>query len=85
MLYVNNFERALCRFGQFSQIWISNVTMDEDFVIEAKFVRNAFAVFGIGGRLRLSLFAVVDGIPIGGKGCWKNHVAVESKLSWACL
>ena len=29
----------------------------------------------------MGLFAVVDGIPIGGEGHWKNHVAVESKLS----
>jgi hypothetical protein len=84
-LYVDNFERALCRFGQFSQIWISNVTTDEDFVIEAKFVWNEFAVFGISSGLRLGLFAVVDGLPIGGEGSRKNHVTVESKLSWACL
>jgi hypothetical protein len=72
-------------FGQFTQIWIANVTMDENFVVEAKFIRNASAVFGVGSRLRLSLFAIVDGIPIGGKGSWKNHVMVECKLSWACL
>jgi hypothetical protein len=37
-----------------------------NFVVEAKFMWNAFAVFGIGSRLQLSLFAAVDGIPIGG-------------------
>jgi hypothetical protein len=56
-------------------------------MMDENFIRNAFAVFGSGGsgRLQLSLFATVDGIPIGGKGSWKNHVTVESKLSWACL
>jgi hypothetical protein len=48
-------------------------------------MRNAFAVFGIGGGLRLSLLAAVDGLPVGGKGSWKNHVAAECKLSWACF
>ncbi len=48
-------------------------------------MRNVLAVFGIGGRLQLSLFAAVDGVPIGGKESWKNHVMVECKLSWACL
>jgi hypothetical protein len=38
--------------------------MDENFVIEAKFMWNAFAVFSISGRLQFSLFATVDGIPI---------------------
>jgi hypothetical protein len=28
---------------------------------------------------------LVNGIPIGSKGGWKNHVAVESKLSWVCF
>jgi hypothetical protein len=81
LLYVNNFEGTLSRLGQFTQIWIANVTTDENFVIDAEFMRNAFSVFGIGGGLRLSLFAIVDGMPIGGKGSWKNHVAVECKLS----
>jgi hypothetical protein len=35
--------------------------------------------------LQLTLFAAVDGIPVGGKGHWKNHVTVECKLSWACF
>jgi hypothetical protein len=48
-------------------------------------MRNAFGVFGISSGLQLSLFAIVDGIPIGGEGSWKNHVMVECKLSWACL
>jgi hypothetical protein len=76
-LYVNNLERTLSRLGQFTQIWIANVVTDENFVVEVKFMRNAFAVFGIGSRLRLSSFVSVDGIPIGGKGSWKNHVTVE--------
>jgi hypothetical protein len=59
--------------------------MDENFVIEVEFMRNAFAVFGICSRLQLSLFSTVDGIPIGGEGSWNNHVTVERKLSWACL
>jgi hypothetical protein len=59
--------------------------MDENLVVEAEFMRNAFAVFGVGSRLRLSLFATVDGLPISGKGSWKNYVAVECKLSWACF
>jgi hypothetical protein len=59
--------------------------MDENFVVDAEFMQNAFAVFGIGSGLRLSLFTIVDGIPIGSKGSWKNHLTVECKLSWACL
>jgi hypothetical protein len=43
---------------------------DENFVVEAEFMQNAFAVFGIGGRLRLSLFATANGILIGGEGSW---------------
>jgi hypothetical protein len=42
--------------------------MDLNFVVEAEFMWNAFAVFGVSSRLRLSLFATVDGIPIDGKG-----------------
>jgi hypothetical protein len=56
---------------------------DENFVVEAKFIWNVFAVFGISGGLQLSLFAIVDGISIGGEGSWKNHVVAECKLSWA--
>jgi hypothetical protein len=41
--------------------------MDENFVLEVKIMWNAFAVFGIGNRLRLSLFVTVDSIPIGSK------------------
>jgi hypothetical protein len=85
LLYVNNFEGTLSRLGQFAQIWIANVTTDENFVIDAEFMPNVFAVFGIGGGLRLSLLVAVDGVSIGGKGSWKNHVAAECKLSWACL
>jgi hypothetical protein len=86
LLYVDDLERTLSRLGQFTQIWIPNVSTDENFVVEANFMWNAFAVFtSVGGRLRLSLFARVDGLPIGGEGSWKNHVAVECKLSWACL
>jgi hypothetical protein len=33
----------------------------------------------------LSLLAIVDGVPIGSEGSWKNHVTAECKLSWACL
>jgi hypothetical protein len=55
--------------------------MDENLVVEAEFMRNAFAILGIGGGLQLSLFAIVDGVPIGGKGCWKHHVMAECKLS----
>jgi hypothetical protein len=54
-------------------------------VVEAEFMRNAFAIFGVGGRLQLSLFAIVDDVPIGGEGCWKHHVMAECKLSWTCL
>jgi hypothetical protein len=87
LLYVNNFEGALSRLGQFTQIWIANVTTDENFVVDAEFMRNAFAVFGVGvsSGLRLSLFAIVDGVSVGGEGSWKNHVAAECKLSWACF
>ena len=85
MLYVNNFEGALSRLGQFTQIWIANVTTDENFVVDAEFMRNAFAVFGVGGGLRLSLLVAVDGVPVGGEGSWKNHVAAVCKLSWACF
>jgi hypothetical protein len=70
LLYINNLVRTLCRLSKFTQIWIANVTMDENFVVEAEFMQNAFAVFGISGRLQLSLFATVDGIPIGSKGSW---------------
>jgi hypothetical protein len=41
----------LYRLGQFTQIWIAKVTKDENLVVEAKFMQNAFAVFGVGGRL----------------------------------
>jgi hypothetical protein len=58
-LYVDDFEGAFCWFSQFSQVWVSNVTADEDFIVEAEFVRNALAVFGVGGALRLCLFAVL--------------------------
>jgi hypothetical protein len=66
-LYINNFEGALSRLDQFTQIWIANVMMDENFVIDAEFMQNVYAVFGIGGELQLSLLAAVDGIPVGGK------------------
>jgi hypothetical protein len=79
-LYIDNLERTLSRLGQLTQIWIANVMTDENFVVDAEFMRNAFAVSGISGGLRLSLFAIVDGIPIGGKGSWKNDVTVECKL-----
>jgi hypothetical protein len=46
-LYVNNFEGALSRLGLFTQIWIANVTTDENFVVDAEFMWNAFAVFGV--------------------------------------
>jgi hypothetical protein len=59
--------------------------MDENFVVEVEFMQNAFAVFGVGGGLRLSLLAAVDGVPVGRKGSWKNHVMAECKLSWACF
>jgi hypothetical protein len=85
LLYINDFEGTLSRLGQFTQIWIANVMTDENFVIDAEFMQNAFAVFGIGGGLRLSLLAIVDGVPIGSEGSWKNHVTAECKLSWACL
>jgi hypothetical protein len=53
-LYVNNFEGTLSRLGQFTQIWIAIVTMDENFVVDAEFMWNAFAVFSVnsadGGR-----------------------------------
>ncbi len=68
LLYIDNLERTLCWLGQFTQIWIANVMMDENFVIEAELMQNAFAVFGVSCRLQLSLFVTVDGIPIGGKG-----------------
>jgi hypothetical protein len=45
------FERTLCGLGQFTQIWISNVVTVENFVVEVKFMWDAFAVFGISGRL----------------------------------
>ncbi len=70
MLYINNLVRTLCRLSKFTQIWIANVMTDENFVVEAEFMQNAFAVFGIGGRLRLSLFATANGILIGGEGSW---------------
>jgi hypothetical protein len=38
------------RLGQFTQIWMANVTTDENSVIEVEFMWNAFAVFGIGSR-----------------------------------
>jgi hypothetical protein len=57
-LYVNNFEGSLSRLGQFTQIWIANVTTDENFVVDVEFMRDAFAVFGISGGLRLSLLAI---------------------------
>jgi hypothetical protein len=79
LLYIDNLERTLCWLCQFMQIWIANVMTDENFFIEVE------CICSVGGRLRLSLFASVDGIPIGGKGSWKNHVAVEHELSWACL
>jgi hypothetical protein len=63
-MYVKGLERTLSRLGQFTQIWIANVMTDENFVIDAEFMQNAFAVFGI---LQLSLFAIVDGIPIAAK------------------
>jgi hypothetical protein len=82
LLYIDDFEGAFCWFSQFSQVWVSNVMADEDFIVEAEFMRNALAVFGIGGALRLCLFAVVDGVLIGSEGSWKNHIAVERKLRW---
>jgi hypothetical protein len=45
LLYVDDFEGAFCWFSQFSQVWVSNATADEDFIVEAEFVRNALAVF----------------------------------------
>jgi hypothetical protein len=71
--------------ASFTQIWIANVMMDENFVVEVEFMQNAFAVFGVSGGLRLSLLAAVDGVPVGSKGSWKNHVMAECKLSWACF
>jgi hypothetical protein len=68
LLSIDNVGRTLCRLGQFAQIWIPSVTMDLNFVVETEFMWNAFAVFGISGGLRLSLFATVDGIPIGSEG-----------------
>jgi hypothetical protein len=47
LLYINNLVRTLCRLGQFTKIWISSVMMDENFVVEAKFMRNAFAVLAL--------------------------------------
>jgi hypothetical protein len=44
LLYVNNFEGTLSWLGQVTQIWIANVMTDENFVIDAEFMRNAFAV-----------------------------------------
>jgi hypothetical protein len=44
-----------------------------------------FLALVAGGGLQLSLFAIVDGLPIGSEGSWKNHVMAECKLSWACL
>jgi hypothetical protein len=49
LLYVDNLERTLSRLGQFTQIWIANVTTDENFVIDVEFMWNAFAVFGGSG------------------------------------
>jgi hypothetical protein len=68
LLSIDNVVRPLCRLGQFALLWISSVTMDLNFVVEAEFMWNAFAVFGVSSRLRLSLFATVDGIPIGREG-----------------
>ncbi len=51
LLYIDNLERTLCWLGQFTQIWIANVMTDENLVVEAEFMWNAFVVFGIGGRL----------------------------------
>jgi hypothetical protein len=39
-MYVNNFEGTLSRLCQFTQIWIANVTTDENFVVDAEFMRN---------------------------------------------
>jgi hypothetical protein len=71
--------------ASFTQIWIANVMMDENFVVEVEFMQNAFAVFGVSGGLRLSLLAAVDGVPVGSNGSWKIHVMAECKLSWACF
>jgi hypothetical protein len=79
-LYIDNFEGTLSRVGQFTQIWIANVTTDENFVVDAEFMWNVFAVFGIGGRLRLSLLVAVDGIPVGGKGSWIILVSKSGSL-----
>jgi hypothetical protein len=38
-----------------------------------------------GMHLQFLVSEAVDGVPIGSEGSWKNHVAVESMLSWACL
>jgi hypothetical protein len=41
--------------------------MDENFVVDAEFMRNALAVFGVGGGLRLSLLAAVDAYQLAAK------------------
>jgi hypothetical protein len=45
---------------------------DENFVVDAEFMRNVFAVFGTSGGLQLSLFAIVDGTS------WRQRKLEES-------
>jgi hypothetical protein len=46
LLYVNNFEGTLSRLGQFTHIWIANVMTDENFVVEAEFMRKVSSRIG---------------------------------------